>query len=686
MKSIISRFINFAMLFVLIISSAEIIQAQSMAERNGIQHFQQGDYHLAIDVLEEVIEDEPLRPQPYLILISSYLETRNAPEAEEISNIAMNFFPEMAAFQWLLAEALLQQQKFNEALPRYTNVAESLGKGDNLDPLQVTSDHAKRRTGQVHQALAAEAYQENRPAEAIEEMREAVKILQDSVQAHQNLAVLLMEEEQYEEVIEAVDQAREIFPDNVELLQMKASAYYQMEDQQAVLEQFAELYQMNPDDIGSGLIYAELLIADQRSNDGIEVLEELLERHPEEKRIYRMMADLNERRFNTEGKRAVLREMQKQFPDDPDILLEITETYETDEKWKDARAVYDSLSVMTGDELTYGLAAAETYEAQDSLSDAEDVYENLNQTYPENPELLYNIGQNLESQEKWHDASRVYRTLLEVSDERKTKAMIRLGISLMNSGGENEAIEYLQQAVALGTENPEAYLFLSRLEQKRSNIDKSFDLGREALQKSLQQISEQQQALEAQIQQEGIYSQMGNEEQVRDIEKLNRLSEESFEWLTKTFRQDRVEPVLEGLLEQYQTSGRLFYMTGSYFEERGNDERALELLEMAVRYIPKLAEAHLERANILEKNNLTAQAIAAYERAGSLDPENPLPYKALIRLYRKQGKLDALCDRWIVRYRAKPNNEVLHSHLVEALHKANRFKEADEILNRENSR
>lgn len=398
------------------------------------------------------------------------------------------------------------------------------------------------------------------------------------------------------------------------------------------------------------------------------------------------MADLNERRFNTEGKRAVLREMQKQFPDDPDVLVEIAETYETDEKWGDARAVYDSLSVMTRDELTYGLAAAETYEARDSLAAAGDVYKNLRQLYPQDPVLLFNMGQNLESQEKWHDASEVYRTLLDISDEQKTEAMIRLGISLMNAGEENEAIRYLQQTVDLGTENPEAYLFLSQLEQKRSNVDKSFEHGREALKKSLQQMSDRQQALEAQIQQEGIYSQMGNEDQVRDIEKLSRLSEESFEWLTGTYRQDRVEPVLEDLLEQYHTSGRLFYMTGSYFGERGNEEKALELLEKAVRYSPKLAEAHLERANILNKKDQTAQAIAAYERAGSLAPENPLPYKALIRLYRKQGKLDALCDRWMARYRAKPNNKVLHSHLVEALHKANRFEETDEILNRENSR
>lgn len=59
----------------------------------------------------------------------------------------------------------------------------------------------------------------------------------------------------------------------------------------------------------------------------------------------------------------------------------------------------------------------------------------------------------------------------------------------------------------------------------------------------------------------------------------------------------------------------------------------------------------------------------------------PEPYKALIDLYRRKGQIDQLIERWKARYRVRPKNDALREHLIEALHKAERFEEAQKIIN-----
>jgi hypothetical protein len=81
-----------------------------------------------------------------------------------------------------------------------------------------------------------------------------------------------------------------------------------------------------------------------------------------------------------------------------------------------------------------------------------------------------------------------------------------------------------------------------------------------------------------------------------------------------------------------------------------------------------------------QNKGLSIKAIQSFERAISAAPRNGTPYAELIELYRNIGKLNQLCDRWLARYRADTKNEILKSYLIEALHKADRFEEARQII------
>ncbi|MDZ7757109.1 tetratricopeptide repeat protein [Rhodohalobacter sp.] len=676
------RFTVNSKLFViaLLISLVPIFAAaQSQTVSQGIQKYQQGNFQEAIDLLEIAKFNNSMNAQGYIVLASSYLEIQIPEKAENNALEGKSIFPDILAFDWIIAEALLNQRKIQKARNKYLDVQDALHQGRSLSPLNISNEILRVRLGQVYQVMASDAYQNDQFDLAINRMTNAVEFMTDSVQVHKNLAILLIEQEQYDRALEVLDTAKNIFPDDTEILRIKASIYFKTEERDKLIDQFEELYRTDPADIDNGLIYAELLMSSNKTSDGIDVIEDLMERHPEEKRIYRMMAEINERQFNISGKRAVLREMQKQFPDDYSILEDIAETYKRESKWEEARAVYDSLKVKTNDVVKYELEKASTWERQDSLAVAEVLYRNLLEEYNGNDKIVLSLGNNLEKQSKWGQAYLIYHDALDSVKENDVVLDTRLAISSVKSDQDSAKV-YVDQALNLGSENPALFLEASKLYLGINNQEKAFDLAERSLRKSFSDLAKEQTVFEQNLDKEGILGQAGNVTQIEKLEFLNSISEEAFEWLAYSFKGKDVKPVLDEMIDTYKTSGKLFFLVGKYYYSRSEKEIAETHLKKSVEYSPELFEAHLELSEIHEDKGNIEEAIASLERALSLNSTESTVYSKLIQLYREIGQLDQLSDRWSAKYRADKNNELLREHLIEALHKAGRYDEAREII------
>ncbi len=654
--------------------------AQNQTLTQGIQKYQQGNFQEAIDLLEIAKINNSINAQGYIVLASSYLEIQIPEKAEKNAVEGKSLFPDLLAFDWIIAESLLNQRKIQQARNKYLDVEDALHQGRTLMPLNIDNEILRVRLGQVYQVLASNAYQEGEFDLAINRMSNAVEFMTDSVQVHKNLAILLIEQEQYDRALEVLDTAKNIFPDDTEILRIKASIYFKTEERDKLIDQFKELYLRDPADIDNGLIYAELLISSQKTSAGMDVIEDLLDRHPEEKRIYKMMAEINERQFNISGKRAVLREMQKQFPDDYSILEDIAETYKRESKWGEARAVYDSLKVKTDDIVKYELEKASTWERQDSLATAEVLYRGLLEEYEGNDRVVYGLGNNLEKQSKWEQAFLNYYDAMDDGKEKDVTLYTKLAISSVKSDQDSAKV-YVDQALNLGSESPALYLEASKLYHGLSNQEKAFELAERSLRKSFSDLAEEQTIFEQNLNDEGILGQAGNTTQIERLEFLNSISEEAFDWLAYSFKEKDVDPVLEEMIERYKTSGKLYYLVGKYYLKSSEIVLAENYLKKSVEYSPNLFEAHLELANLQEQKGNIEEAISSLERALSLNPNESLVYTKLIGLYREIGQLDQLTERWSAKYRADKNDELLREHLIEALHKAGRYNEAREIIN-----
>lgn len=72
---------------------------------------------------------------------------------------------------------------------------------------------------------------------------------------------------------------------------------------------------------------------------------------------------------------------------------------------------------------------------------------------------------------------------------------------------------------------------------------------------------------------------------------------------------------------------------GSIYEEEGDNVRALHFFDLALKNLPTNPLAHFNRAVALAKLGRRDEAVAEYQHAKDLEPENPKPYLNLSALY-----------------------------------------------------
>lgn len=648
------------------------LQAQDSRILYAREAIQQGDYTAAIDRLETLIAQDSLLMQAYPLLGSSYLAIRQPVLAEETAERGLHHFAGMPFLLWIKAEALMQQGQLKKAIEAYRDVGKHNGGA-------ISDDKIKSRLGLAFQGLGGQYFRQKNYEQAEKYLLKSRGLMPDSLASYSNLGLLYMKQKKWSQALDVIDTGLEHFPDNEDLMRMKASVLYQSRDYGGVIAEYKKLYRQHPDDLDTALAYARLLLAGGEAKKANTIYDRLLKAHPDNRKIYESLVDFFDVRYDMQAKRAALRKMRRQFPGDPDILLRIADTYEKEEKWDQARAVYDTVRTLRGSSRSLKLSVAETYLAQDSLEAASAVFEKLLRNSPDDEDLLLRQGALLEKMGRWKAAGEVYQHLVKVS--AGSEGYSGLGRSYLKRDEPDRALEAFSQALARDSRDPADYLQAARLNLSMGARQKAYDQGVEALKRALKAVQESQQTVKGSLEGNGSLKAMkGAESSVEALKQNDRLARESFGFVSDNFQQDKVEVLLGQLKETYPNSGRLLFLISGYYLDRDDTGRAIPMLKEAVRLSPAIAGAHKALARYYERSGRPVQAIQSYERALSANPDFAEAYQGLIHLYRKQGELDTLCDRWLARYRANKRNKVLKEHLIEALHKAGRFEEAEKLI------
>ncbi|GAB5518009.1 MAG: hypothetical protein RhofKO_02600 [Rhodothermales bacterium] len=646
-----------------------------------VTQYQAGNFEAAVRLIGEVMQLQPSVPvELHRMLASAHLQQGQTAAAGVSIEHGLKAYPNDVLLRYLDVETLLTFGRFNEALTKATRL-----EGDLVqlpDPaLDLVS--LQQRIGQLYRMQAGEAYQAGRTREALTAFESARTYLPDTLAIHNNIAYLYLQQKAWGQARTAADRGLQRHPGDLSLLQIKAQALVELEEYAALEGVYASLYRRGDKPVDYGLGYGQVLLANSKYAEAQQVFDDLLERFPGEARLYDALIQLAGQRFDLNSKLKLLRLKQQQFPDEPEVLRTIAETLETMERFDEARAAYDSLATYQDFSDDSQTAVAETFVKQDSLAVATTLYRDLLTQRPDDAGLWRSLGHLLEQQARWPEALDAYRNLhAQAADAYSHR---KLGEVYEAIAEPDSALFHYAEARERGSTHPIPYHRASVLMYDRGGTEVAFELAQQALVLGLRGVEALQEQMQGQLQGQDLASM--EQDAVRstqdELEVYDATTEATFKHLTAHFPAAQVEPLFLRQVQQYPGSGKLLYLLGTFYEAHSRPADAQQQYEAAVRFAARLRPAHVALGKLHDQNGEARQAILAYERALALDDQSPDAYRALIRLYRSQGSLDSLIRRWQAHYRSRTENTVLQQHLIEALHKAERYEEARALIRSE---
>lgn len=648
-----------------------VIVAQNFEVEQANVAFNQQKYTEAVRWSQQALSRDSLNSAAYQILAASNLALMKFTEAENVANRGLKHFPKLNPLIWFKSEALLQKGLLNEALDGYQKL------------LTVNSNISKKdinlRIGLIYQALGGQYYQQDKFELAEDNLIKAKLYMPDSLSSYTNLALVYTNQKKWDDALHVIDEGRERFPANEYLIKMRVNALYETRNFGEVLSEYESLYRKNPDNLDNAITYAELLLAQGKRQQSESVYEKLLDNYPNERKIYESLIGFYKARNNIMAQRGALRKMYVQFPEDASIMQRIAETYVAEQKWEMARAAFDSARVFGGDITDLSILTADTFIQQDSLEAAHQIYEQALLEKPNQVQILQLKG-SIEQELGYFDQSVFsFEKLVEVNPSAESYE--QLGIAYLLAGENEQGLKSLETSASKNSRSATVYYEIARIYHQNGKKTEAFDNSLWSLKLTFANLQALQKNIAASLQEQGNLLEMPEaNDMAASMNENNFIAKEAFRFFTSIFQKEKVIPELNSLKNEYKQSGQLYFMISSYYLKSGLKEEGIALLKESVVLSPKLAEAHVALGDYYLDKEDFLQANISFEKAISINPEFSNAYKKLIDLHREQETLNQLCNRWIARFRVNSEQPTLKEFLIEALHKADRYDEATELI------
>ncbi len=665
------------------LNSPELTREVGPEVERGLQFYRDGHYAKAADALESAVLGRQGPVEIHIVYVHSLLRSDRSDAALLGAESALKAFPGHPGLLMLMGKAQAQRGALEPALDAYEGAYHSVEEGAAW-PEGFDAAAFRVELQQLCLVLGSRAIDRGAYEEALEYARRADVGGAPAPQAETIRAYVYLQRGDPERAARTTAEALDRSPENTFLLRIRAQALGELERYDELASVFEQLYRQFPEDVEIGLGYAQALLLDGQNQVAQLLFQKLLESFPKDRRIYDALVEINRRKLNFAGAARIRQQQQIVFPNDASLAWDRAELLEQAKQYAQARAVYDSLAAVNPTDPAPAIAAAETFEYADSLGQAAVAYWSVVADFPDRVEPRRALADVLieqarESRTDWSDVLTVHQELADrTSGDLRAEALSRVGEAYEALGRPDSARSIYRAALDAENKNTWAHYRIAALEHDNAE---ALSHAQMALRLVLQQAEDAQSRMLGMLQQTGL-PRPGDRDVYVQAAAASDLAADIFTFFGERFPLEQTEPVILDVMETYNASGRLLYLTGRYYEAHDRDADALRFYQRATRKAPDLRDAHLALGAQHEAAGRTRAAILSYERALGADEQHPDAYRALIRLYRTQDRLDVLVRRWQSRLRATPQNDVLREHLVDALHRIGRHNDARAIAAR----
>ena len=598
----------------------------------------------------------------------------------------LEIFPDNIRLKLLRSEALYRLGN-DDAIVEYLDILSLLERDASIEETYgITESGIKGAIGQAYRRKANESYLDNRPEDAISSYYKAIEFIPDSINLYNNLAYVLYENGNPDEALNILQSALEKYPDAENLNVLKGQILSDRGDMNELVEVYADLYREYPDNLNYGIIYGQLLMSTNQATSANRLFEALISENPEEKRLYETLIKLNEQRYDYGGKRNVLKMQKAAFPNDREVAESLAETHVLIEEYNEARAIYDSLAVVADNSGKYRHLSAKTWVFEEDFITAIDEYEAILSYTEAKPELLLEsaaiyleLDQPLKAVDKLQKAD-------SLLSQDKTK--VQIAHILMDLEQHEEAAIYFNNLAQTEYESFSKY-YLSKFPTDEEFLQISADNYGSILSELLSVYSKLfENFTERASERSNNLSQMTPKIFLDDpvLEILEKTIDDFFAFASNKFDYDQNLKIIDQALITHPESPKLHYQKGELAFKNEELTPALNSFRKAVEYGASDYNLFFLMGKLHKLRGDTDKAILAFEQTLTMNPDFRDAYSQLINVSQENGQLGELCNRWMMKYKAGQKNVIFRESLIEALHKADRFEEANQILRSEESR
>lgn len=664
--------------FLLIAYKVPAQQISSYDYSTGVVYFEEGDFRSAIPYLEKAIVNNPANTDAYLYLASSHLGVEEYQKTIEIAQKGLVQEPYHIRLKLIQAEGYYRID-YKKAITIYREIEEMLNEYPEKEKEGVSLKQVRGFIGTIYLRQGNELYSTGKTDLAIDSYYKAREFIPDSLTIHNNLAYILIEKNNRDDALEVLEQANRRFPDAEQILVLLGQVYQQKEQVEKMTEVYGKLTENHPENLNYAIVYGQLLMSGNQARKANLFFKDLISKHPKEKRLYEVLISINEKRYDYGAKRNILRMQREQFPEDHSVAEKLAQTHVLIEEYEEARSIYDSLAAETN-QPEYMNLSARTWLYEEDYKSAAIAYRSLIEEFNKLPEILYEAAKVFNE----IDESDTAIELLKQSDSldpapEKKVLLVNILLSLNQF---EESIAYLEQLLESDYSGFGQYQLLKN-------------------QKSLYETSEVQNKLQTSLTdlvrlysglQESYATQISGSIEnnapslpplLQDraiLERIETTIDDAYLFLRSNLNFDDSMKTIEAVISEYPESPRFYYYKGVLSFDSGEFRMAKESFEKALEMGAENPELFYLLGNIHTEEGNINQAVLSYERAITTDPMYQRAYSQLIDISQKNGQLNELCSRWLNRFKTDKRNELLKEHLVEALHKADRFEEARQVL------
>ncbi len=643
----------------------------------GLQLLQENRYKQAIEHLEEAVQADYQKDEAFILLARAYLLSEDPGQAMIATEQGLEHYPNNVVLKYLQADAISNVDKIEAAI-RLTSILDDSYNQQVLIERGIPPDQIRQQIGFLFSEAGNEQFNDGRYAESADAYQHAIENIPDSSFVHNNLVYTLLLAEQYEEAADAARAASNLFPDQPEFDLMLNQALSLSGNSEESLQGFKNIYEQSPENAKAAITYGQALIRNNKLLEAAEHFDTHLDRNPDQREVYETLLAMNRRLFDFAAMAEVYNRMIKNFPGETELREELAYVYSINSDYQQAREIYQEL-YSEYSEPEYAIQVVQTYLMEE---DWEESIRFIETVLPETESVeLYDLLVRIHQQKLDNsDAMNVLQTAVSKFGETPDFMIRRLEITLATDQ-EDRSIE---TAELLISEAPDVsglpYLVAAEINLNRIDASTWLERGIRVQLRKIEEITRQiqesaQNALsgmpDLQVPLTGHTARLDYHQNI-----LTRLIDKVF----GSTNPEKTKNLLEELTDYHSWNGTLMLSYADALNNLGSQDEAINVLQEILENAPDEIEVHLKLAKIHESNQNIRQAILAWERAYSLDSENETIYRALIRLHRVNGTLDQLADRWLARYRSDGSNECLKEYLIDALHRADRFDEAQKIV------